>query len=110
MLDHDVTLASFSLFNFSHHGTLQQRDGRHKRRREGTTRRDAKGEWTTNMKDDVQGDDADDMKDDAKGDNADDMKAAWMGDVSGSLSFIYIETNPTTPLLCYSSSKCMFDS
>src|SRR6266704_1979258 len=73
MLDHDVTLASFSLFNFSHHGTLQQRDGRHKRRREGTTRRDAKGEWTTNMKDDAQGDDADDTKDE------------WMGDVSGSL-------------------------
>ncbi len=90
MLDHDVTLASFSLFNFSHHGTLQQRDGRHKRRREGTTRRDAKGEWTTNMKDDAQGDDADDMKD--------------VGFI------IYIETNPTTPLLCYSSSKCMFDS
>ena len=44
------------------------------------------------MKDDAQGDDADDMKDDA-----DDTKAAWMGDVSGSLSFIYIETNPTTP-------------
>ena|SRR6266581_9516256 len=84
MLDHDV-LASFSLFNFSHHGTLQQRDGRHKRQREGTTWRDAKGEWTTNMKDDAQGDDADDMKDDAKGDNADDTKAAWMGDVSGSL-------------------------
>ena len=47
--------------------------------------------------DNQQGDDADDMKDDAKGDNADATKAAWMGDVSGSLSFIYIETNPTTP-------------
>ena len=49
------------------------------------------------MKDDAQGDDADDMKDDAKGDNADDTKAAWMGDVSGSLPLIDIETNPTTP-------------
>ena len=45
-----------------------------------------------------------------EGDNVNDTKAAWMEDVSGSLSFIYIETNPTTPLLCYSLSKCMFDS